>query len=170
MAIKQFNGEWVCNEDRILFRFNTSEGQEFRFWLTRYIVKNFIAGCQSLAVQVLEKSHPPQVAQAMQEFKQQSLTQQLNFKQTYEPQAELPLGEAPALVQGLNITQQGTQVSIDFQTAGGPTVNLRITEVMLRMMVSLLDRLQAAAQWDIGTTPKPTASTPVTEMTSPLMH
>ena len=42
MSIKQFNGEWVAREDRVLFRFNTFEDQEFSFWLTRYVVKSLI--------------------------------------------------------------------------------------------------------------------------------
>ena len=44
MSIKQFNGEWVAREDRVLFRFNTSQDQEFSFWLTRFVVKSLIQG------------------------------------------------------------------------------------------------------------------------------
>ena len=152
MSIKQFNGEWVAREDRILFRFNTSEGQEFRFWLTRHIVKNIIGGCQTLAQQMLAKEHPPEVAQAMQEFRQQSVMQQANFQDTFEAQPEAPLGEAPVLVVGLKITQTGQQVSIDFETASGHNVNLRITDDVLQLMVGLLDRLQTTAGWGVSTT------------------
>ena len=152
MSIKQFNGEWVAREDRILFRFNTSEGQEFRFWLTRHVVKNIIGGCHSLAQQMLAKEHPPEVAQAMQEFRQQSVMQQANFQDTYESQPDAPLGEAPVLVVGLKITQTGSQVSIDFETASGHNVNIRISEDVLQLMVGLLDRLQATAGWAVSAT------------------
>ena len=50
MSIKQFNGEWVCQQDRVLFRFNTSEDQEFNFWLTRYVLKGLLQGAQQLTV------------------------------------------------------------------------------------------------------------------------
>ena len=152
MSIKQFNGEWVAQEDRILFRFNTTEGQEFRLWLTRHIVKNFLQGSQTLSVQALEKSHPPQVAQAMQEFAQQSVAQQLNYTATYEPQPELPLGEHPALVTGMRITLQAPQVVVDFETQRGQTVHLNITQELLHTMVSLFDKLQTLAHWQVGAT------------------
>jgi len=70
MSIKQFNGEWVCQQDRVLFRFNTSEDQEFSFWLTRYVLKGLLQGAQQLSVQALAQVHPPQVAQVMQSFQQ----------------------------------------------------------------------------------------------------
>ena len=147
MSIKQFNGEWVMREDRILFRFSTSDGKEFRFWLTRHVVHNLIQGCQQLEVQMLSQSHPQDVAQAMQEFKQQSTSQQMNFSQAYESQPERPLGEEPALVIGLRIDQTGNQVSLDLETAAGHNVNLRITDEVLRMMVGLLDKIQLSAGW-----------------------
>ena len=150
MSIKQFNGEWVAREDRILFRFNTSEGQEFRFWLTRHVVKNIIGGCHSLAQQMLAKEHPPEVAQAMQEFRQQSVMQQANFQDSFEAQPVAPLGEAPLLVVGLKITQTGQQVSIDFETAAGHSVNLQVSEEVLQLMVGLLDRLQSTAGWAVS--------------------
>ena len=170
MSIKQFNGEWVAQEDRILFRFNTTEGLEFRLWFTRHIVKNLIEGSQTLSVKALEKTHPPQVAQAMQEFQQQSVAQQLNFAANYEPQSELPLGEAPALVTGLRITLTAPQVVIDFETQKGQTVHLNINEELLRKLVSLLDKLQAHAQWQLPTLAAPTVATPSGGTPPPLMH
>ena len=149
MTIKQFNGEWVAKEDRILFRFNTTEGQEFRLWFTRHVVKSLMEGSQSLGVKALEKAHPPQVAQAMQEFKQQSVAQQLNYQATYEPQPQLPMGEAPALVTGLRITLKAPQVVVDLETDRGQTLHLNINEDLLQTLVSLLDKLQAMAQWQL---------------------
>lgn len=170
MSIKQFNGEWVAQEDRIVFRFNTTEGQEFRLWLTRHIVKNIIEGSQTLTVKALEKAHPPQVAQAMQEFQQQSVAQQLNYTATYEPQNELPLGEAPALVTGLRITLDAPKVVIDFETNKGQTVHLNINEGLLHTMVSLLDKLQTHAQWSLQVAATPTAGGAPGGSASPLMH
>ena len=171
MSIKQFNGEWVAQEDRILFRFNTTEGQEFRLWFTRHIVKSLIEGSHTLGVRALEKSHPPQVAQAMQEFQQQSVAQQLNYGATYEPQNELPLGDAPALVTGLRITLDAPQVVIDFETQQGQMVHLNINEALMHTMVSLLDKLQAHAQWQLNAVAS--AAAPVAPgggPASPLMH
>jgi hypothetical protein len=170
MSIKQFNGEWVAQEDRILFRFNTTEGQEFRLWLTRHIVSNLLTGCQTLGVQALEKTHPHEVAQAMQEFQHQSVAQQLNFNATYEPQTELPLGEAPALVTGLRITWQSPQVAVDFETNAGQMVHLHLNEALMHTMVSLLDKLQTHAQWQLQAGATPAAPVATGGPASPLMH
>ncbi len=42
MSIQQFNGEWIPREDRLLLRINTSNDEEFRFWLTRLMLKNLL--------------------------------------------------------------------------------------------------------------------------------
>jgi hypothetical protein len=170
MSIKQFNGEWVAQEDRILFRFNTTEGQEYRLWLTRHIVKNLIVGSQSLAVKAIEKQHPPEVAQAIQAFQQQSVSQQLNFAATFEGQTELPMGEAPALVTGLRITMQSPEVVIDFETTIGQVLHLQINDELLKAMIGLLERLQGLAQWGLGATAGEPPVTSATGPSSTLMH
>ena len=60
MSIKQFNGSYVLNEDRLLFRFNTSDDSEYRFWLTRRITLFFLAATDHLVEKQLEKSHSKQ--------------------------------------------------------------------------------------------------------------
>ena len=54
MSIQQFNGEWISQEDRVLFRFNTSTGEEFSFWLTRMMLRGLSQGAQHVAVKALE--------------------------------------------------------------------------------------------------------------------
>jgi hypothetical protein len=68
MSIKQFNGSYVSNEDRLLFRFNTSDDSEYRFWLTRRITLFFLAATDHLVEKQLEKSHSKHTAKAITEF------------------------------------------------------------------------------------------------------
>lgn len=150
MSIKQFNGEWVAREDRVLFRFNTSEDQEFSFWLTRFVVKSLIQGTQQLAVQNLEKQHPPQVAQAMQEFQQQAVAQRANFQETYQAPSQKPLGNEPLLVTGLVLNQNGDQTSVEFQLITQKSVNVQMNQSVLQVMITLLNKLQEVAQWGVG--------------------
>jgi hypothetical protein len=150
MSIKQFNGEWVCKEDRMLFRFNTHEDQEFSFWLTRFVVKGLIQGAQQLTVKALEQVHPPQVAQVMQSFQQESLTQQLNFQQTYQAAKDKPMGQAPLLVTGLQLKQEGESVSIRFDLDTGQAVHVQVSASVLQILLALLDKLQTTAQWGVG--------------------
>ena len=157
MSIKQFNGEWVAREDRVLFRFNTFEDQEFSFWLTRFVVKSLIQGAQQLAVKTLEKEHPPQVAQAMQEFHQQAVAQRANFQETYQAPSQKPLGHDPLLVTGLVMNQNGEQTSVEFQLITGKSVNVQMNQAVMQVMVTLLNKLQDAAQWGVGFEPAPAA-------------
>ncbi len=169
MSIKQFNGEWVAREDRVLFRFNTSQDQEFSFWLTRFVVKSLIQGSQQLAVQTLEKKHPPQVAQAMQEFQQQAVAQRANFQETYQAPSQKPLGNEPLLVTGLVINQNGDQTSIEFQLITQKSVNVQMNQSVLQFTSTLLNKLQEVAHCGMGCESAPVALD-VAAPTQTLMH
>ena len=53
MTIKQFNATYLANDDRLLFRFNTSEDTEFRFWFTRRVTLFILAATSHLLVKNL---------------------------------------------------------------------------------------------------------------------
>jgi hypothetical protein len=151
MSIQQFNGEWISQEDRVLFRFNTSTGEEFSFWLTRMMVRGLIQGAQHVSVKALEKTHEPQVAQAVQSFQQQSAAAQANFSDAYKPAAQKPLGEAPLLVIGLVINPQDDgQTAIELQLITKNSVNLKLPPHVLQIMMTLLNKLQERAGWGVG--------------------
>ncbi|RZS57222.1 hypothetical protein [Sphaerotilus mobilis] len=149
MPLHQYTAEWITREDRIRLRINAGDGQEFRFWLTRHIVAGLMTGARSVAVQVLAREHPPAVAQALHEFRQQSAVLQADFTRAFENQDNLPLGEAAQLVTGVTITQSGEQVTVRLTTESGHEVQLQISEAVLRGWVELLDKLQLHAGWRI---------------------
>ena len=171
MSIKQFNGEWVCQQDRVLFRFNTSEDQEFSFWLTRYVLKGLLQGAQQLSVQALAQVHPPQVAQVMQSFQQESVTQQLNFQEAFQAAKEKPMGEAPLLVTGLMLNQTGDVVTLKLDLESGKSVQVQMNPSVLRVMLALLDKLQGVAQWGVGLAVADDASpSPLSPSGPPVIH
>jgi PDZ domain-containing secreted protein len=171
MSIKQFNGEWVCQQDRVLFRFNTSEDQEFSFWLTRFVLKGLIQGAQQVTVKALEQEHTPQVAQVMQSFQQDSVTQQLNFEETFQEAKEKPMGDAPLLVTGLMLNQEGDVVTIKFDLEADRTVQVQMNPAVLQVMQALLDKLQALAQWGVGLASADLDAAPLSNMqASTLVH
>ena len=170
MSIKQFNGEWVCQQDRVLFRFNTSEDQEFSFWLTRYVLKGLLQGAQQLSVQALAQVHPPQVAQVMQSFQQASVTQQLNFQETFQAAKEKPMGDAPLLVTGLVLNQTGEEVTLKFDLESGQSVEVKMSSSVLHVMLALLDKLQGIAQWGVGLATADDVSVAHLNAAPPVMH
>ena len=151
MSIQQFNGEWISQEDRVLFRFNTSTGEEFSFWLTRMMLKGLIQGAQQVSVRALAQTHAPQVAQAVQSFQQQAVAQQANFSDDYKSAPQKPLGDLPLLVIGLVINQHDDgQTAIELQLITQNSVNLKLPPQLLHIMMTLLNKLQERAGWGVG--------------------
>jgi hypothetical protein len=153
MSIKQFNGEWIAREDRIVFRFNTKSNQAYSFWLTRMLVKGLIEGATHLGVHRYLEEHPPEVAQAMQDFEKQSAEQTLVYNETYEGGQQQPLGEAPVLIVGLKLTQQPDQTVVDFEMVDTRHITLMLPQPMFMTMILLLQKLQAHAQWGLVSAP-----------------
>ncbi|MDP4300501.1 hypothetical protein [Leptothrix discophora] len=153
MSLHQFSAEWNTAEDRIRLRISTRDGQEFRFWLTRHIVAGFLSGAQSLGIELLARQHPQEVAQAMHEFRQQASAQQSDFSQAFMPGDHLPLGEETVLVTGFTLHQSLDHVEVEFKTASGHQVSVRINDTILRGWVELLDKLQAMARWNLQAAP-----------------
>jgi len=150
MAIKQFNGQWANDEDRLLFRFNTDDDREFRFWLTRNITRALIEGSQHLMAEALKKKFAPETAEAIQEFQQHTAKQTTQFTKSYDSGANLVLGEAPILVIGVALKTVNEFMSIDLRLASKQNVNIKITMAVFRKMLLLLNKLQEQAQWGIG--------------------
>jgi hypothetical protein len=68
MTIKQFNATYLVPDDRLLFRFNTSDDSEYRFWLTRRITLFIQSTTQHLIVKGLKQKHSPDIAKAIADF------------------------------------------------------------------------------------------------------
>ena len=65
--ITQLNVTYVAEEDRVLFRFNTHDGQEFRLWLTRATVRQLLAvGAQASVLAHAAQHAMPQAPRRVQ--------------------------------------------------------------------------------------------------------
>lgn len=56
--ITQLNATYVPLEDRVLFKLNTVDSNEFRLWLTRNMVQEIMNLCCAAAVKFEELKHP----------------------------------------------------------------------------------------------------------------
>ncbi len=119
---------YSAEEDRVLLRINTTEHEEFRFWLTRRY-------CQ-LVIQTLNahRSADPDVSaqttpvakQAVQEFKQEAANAEGNFEQAFQDASTFPLGESTVLAHKLkyNIDNGVLALTIEPKTGNGSTIKL----------------------------------------------
>ena len=130
MSIKQFNGSYMPNEDRLMFRFNTVEDDEYRFWFTRRVTLFILAATDHLVEKKLEQVHEKPAAKAIAQFQQEAVKEQTKFTNDYAPASKYPIGADPVLVM-----------------PGGSNLNLKLTVPILQTMRLLLERLAAQGNW-----------------------
>ena len=156
MSIKQFNATYLAPDDRLLFRFNTLEDTEFRFWFTRRVTLFILAATQHLIVKNLEQTHSPEAAKAIAEFSKEAMqvdpsAQGISQADTYQPALSFPLGADPLLVMDAKCTleKQGLEdaLSLDLVLPGGANINLKMAGPTLQAMCTLLDQLRGHAAW-----------------------
>jgi len=168
MTIKQFNATYLAQEDRILFRFNTEDQEEYRLWLTRRVTLFILTATSHLLTKKLEQAHSIDAAKALNEFEKQAILDTVKGQnatgQSYEPGAIFPLGFDPILVMDVTcaLTKDGEKlayieststeeiddsVSMDFALPAGANLNLKLTGNMMRGVCFLLDQLRQNAAW-----------------------
>lgn len=149
MNIQQFTAAWDVRQDRILLRFNTSENQEFSFWITRHVLRSLLDGAKQAAVQALEKTYPKDVAEAQHAFTHQATLHTADFSAPYQAAEEHPLGAEPSLVIGFAARQLDRFTELEIKLDGGKGINLRLTNDSLNGLLVLLEQAQEPAGWNI---------------------
>jgi len=181
MSIRQFNATYLANDDRLLFRFNTLEDTEFRFWFTRRVTLFILAATSHLIVKNLEQTHSPEAAKAMADFGKEAIQVEKSGQGAaqvdgYQPANHYPLGVDPLLVMDVkcSLEKQGQEdlLSLDLVLPGGANINLKMAGPTLQAMCLLLNQLREHAAWgevpqvqDVATTGQAS-----NEANKPLMH
>lgn len=114
MNIHQVNVSYSGEQDRLLIRINSLNGEEFRAWLTRRLTLKLLPHLGKTAQAQLEQQFqappahapmPEQKEQLMQNFKKEAAVYNGDFQTPFKDQpAALPLGEEPLLVTELSFT------------------------------------------------------------------
>lgn len=150
MSVTQLNATYVPEEDRVLFRFNTSESFEYRLWFTRAVVRDILAIAQQASVAVLAKHHPPEQAKAIAEFKQQAKLENPQFT-TFTPSTKYPMGAEPILVHRATIVLQNPGSSLELTLVKGQVMKIQLTEDMIGQIRLLLQTIADKALWGLST-------------------
>jgi hypothetical protein len=155
MKIKQFNASYLAHDDRLLFRFNTDENTEFRFWLTRRVTLFILAATQHLIVKRLEQTHTPQAAKAIAEFGTVAANvvqdQMQTGSESFQPSETFPFGADPVLVMDVKCSLEKDSLedllALDLILPGDANINLKLAGSILHGMCSLLNQLREHASW-----------------------
>lgn len=151
MSIKQFNSSYIPNEDRLIFRFNTAEDQEYRFWFTRRVTLFILAATDHLVEKKLQQQHEKSTAKAIAQFQQEVHKEQFDIETEYQVANNYPIGADPVLVMEVNcalIQVDNVDVfSLDLVLPGNGNLNLKLPVPTVQKMRFLLERLAAQANW-----------------------
>ena len=127
MSIHQLSVSHDERQDRLLWRLNTLEGQEFQFWLTRRMLARLMPALNQTLLK-LHTSEPGLAAsdtvslQMLRDFKRENLMAHADFKTPFASGAkDKPLGQAPLLVTDAHL-------SLDAQGGMGLVLEQKLNE------------------------------------------
>ena len=148
-SISQLQMLYVPEEDRILFRVNTSERQQFRFWLTRRyslllikVLKEHQASDPDVSMQESREAR-----QAVQSFKQEQAMTSANFDEAFSEDAnELPQGEEIPVAFKLSYNASGGSLTVTIEPREGQGISMAIDRNINVSLTALL--MNAAGQGD----------------------
>jgi hypothetical protein len=144
---------YVAEEDRILFRVNSTDKKEFRFWVTRRYAM--------LLAKVLwdHKASDPDVSQqpttegkqAVQEFKKEKAIEEASFGQKFEDEGnQYPLGESIPLAFQLtyNMKEDGA-LHLSIRPKEGQGINVVINQDINITLTQLLLTAAKNGDWKL---------------------
>lgn len=156
MNIQKINGAYVADEDRIMLRISTANGEELRFWITRRSCLTFLAETRDFVVKSIEKvdKKPQNVAKVIDEFHQDQLAETLDYAVPFEPQNKLPLGHEPILIKTLKLQMESempdTPITLQFGLSAGKWLQTSLIPKQLNAIRLLIKELVGKAQWEDG--------------------
>lgn len=149
-AISQMQMLYNPEEDRILFRVNTTSREEFRFWLTRRytilllkVLKEHVEADPDISMQ-----GTPEAKEAVKSFKQEKAIRSANFKEQFvEESNELPLGQETLLAFRLTYNLKESVLNIGIQPKEGRGINMTITQEINTSLAQLLTSAAKKGEW-----------------------
>ena len=156
--LKQMQIVFVPVEDRLMFRVNTSNRQEFRFWMTR----RYVGILWKAVLDMLRKRHvadkPPEVAEkeapleaAMLSMEHDKAVEKADFKTEYQESSYLPLGEAPTLLAKVAVKAPPDQEVplLCIHPEIGEGIEIALSDQILHSMCRLLSDCAKQADWEL---------------------
>lgn len=150
---------YVPKEDRILFRLNTKNRQEYRFWLTRrYVailwktISRLVQDSEREETEIEETGPPsltdPIAESAKIEIEHQEIISQADFQTQYQESSYLPLGEEPALLfsVGVKPNPDGTPL-LCLHPEKGEGIELALNDQILHSFCQLVVETVNRAGW-----------------------
>lgn len=121
MQIHQFQVSYLAEQDRILVRMNSSQGEEQRLWLTRRMLTGLYPHLEQTSAQ-MAIPHPAPVGHdgaahaAVEAFQRQEMLDRTDFDTPFQsPQPVFSDADQPLLVTAAHIQKQKDTLSVRFE-------------------------------------------------------
>lgn len=164
MQIHQMSVTYLPEQDRILMRINTVEGEEMRMWLTRRLMVGLWPLLTKLLTEHLLKLESagaslsganPELKKMLADFRKEEFLQHADFDTPYkEGQPRLPLGEEPLLVTDVDATPLASgplRLNFNERPAHGDTkprsFQMEMQPKLMQGLMHLLDQALLQSQW-----------------------
>lgn len=155
MQIHQFQVSYLAEQDRILVRMNSTNGQEQRLWLTRRMLLGLYPHLEQTSAQLTLADAPPvghdgAAGDAVQAFQRQETLDRTDFDTPFQsPQPLFTDADQPLLVTAAHIQQQGaSMLSVRFEETLPGMPESRQLEITLGSdtLIALLHVISLALQ------------------------
>lgn len=186
MQVHQLSITYVPEQDRILVRVNTRQGQELQFWFTRRLTLGLTPLLDRAVAEHAARQGGPATSHvaamdtmskmAMAQFQRAETLKTSDFATPYKtPEAAVPLLESPLLVTEVNVAPLSNgQMRLSFGekltgVAEHRSLQMGLTDSLIHAFVHLLERAVAQSQWRGSPpgAPEPREATPPGEQDKP---
>lgn len=164
MQIHQLSVSYQAEQDRLLLRVSSTNGQEMRLWLTRRLMLGLwplISRLQTEQLLKLEAAGSAldgadeELRRMLAEFRKEEFLQRADFDTPYQDQSTLPLGTEPLLVTDVDATPLPagrTRLALNERASvsGGEKprgFQLELDARLMQGLLHLLERALTHAQW-----------------------
>lgn len=173
MNVHQLSISYVPEQDRILIRVSTLQGQELRFWFTRRLTLGLLPLLERAALERAARQGGPASAhvagmdaiaqKAVSDFQRSETLKGSDFSTPYKsPESAPPRFESPLLVTEVNLAPLSNgqlRLSLAEKLSGVAdhrSLQMGLTDALTHAFVHLLERALTQSEWR---GPQPAAST-----------
>jgi hypothetical protein len=162
MQIHQMSVTYLPEQDRILMRVNTTEGEEMRMWLTRRLMVGLWPLLSKLLTEHLLKLESagaslaganPELKKMLAEFRKEEFLQNADFDTPYQ-EGEQPPAEEPLLVTDVDATPMASgPLRLNFNerppngSAKPRSYQMEMQPKLMQGLMHLLDAAMLQSQW-----------------------
>lgn len=156
--LKQMQIVFVPVEDRLMFRVNTSNRQEFRFWMTRRYVSILWKAILDMLQKRQMAEKPPEeqkkeapLQAALLSAEHKKAIEKADFKTEYQESSYLPLGETPVLLAKVAVKSRADEGPplLCMHPENGEGIEVALNDQILHSMCRLLSDCAKQAEWEL---------------------